>query len=352
MKRAPRHRRLLRILLLSGMLATALCLTGFHLFRQSVNRPWGTPGTVTVDIPPGTSVKGIAQRLQSEGIISSAVLFRVHHALQRPRPPLKSGEYAFQLPMRMDTVYRLLQEGRVVLHRLTLTEGLNIWESIDEMHRQLQIPRSELEQAVRNTGRIRDLDPKAEDLEGYLFPDTYQVARSMNASAIVDMLVEHFREHFTDTFRWKARELGLSIREAVTLASLIEKETALREERFLISSVFHNRLKTGMSLGCDPTVIYALLRDGLWQGKLGWKDLKYPSPYNTRVSRGLPPGPICSPGMASLEAALNPESSEYLCFVAKDNRSHHFSRTLNEHNRAVKKFIIDRPDRSGKAISP
>jgi UPF0755 protein len=123
---------------------------------------------------------------------------------------------------------------------------------------------------------------------------------------------------------------------------LIEKETSSREERFLISSVFHNRLRRGMALDCDPTIIYALKRDNCYNGKLGWKELKYDSPYNTRLHRGLPPGPICSPGFDSLEAALYPENTHYLFFVAKDATSHYFSETLAEHNRAVKKYILNR----------
>jgi UPF0755 protein len=147
---------------------------------------------------------------------------------------------------------------------------------------------------------------------------------------------------FSNSMKWRAQELNLSIREVVTLASLIEKETSSREERFLISSVFHNRLRRGMGMDCDPTIIYALKRDNLYDGKLGWKDLKYDSPYNTRLYRGLPPGPICSPGFDSLEAALYPENTKYLFFVAKDSRSHYFSETLAEHNRAVRKYIINR----------
>jgi UPF0755 protein len=134
------------------------------------------------------------------------------------------------------------------------------------------------------------------------------------------------------------------VRQAVILASLIEKETANRDERFLVSSVFHNRLRKGMLLDCDSTIIYALKKSGVYDGDLRWKDLKEDSPYNTRKRRGLPPGPIASPGYASLEAALYPESSEFLYFVAKDSGSHHFSRNLDEHNRAVRKYIIQGGD--------
>jgi len=135
-------------------------------------------------------------------------------------------------------------------------------------------------------------------------------------------------------------ELDMSIREILTLASLIEKETSSREERFLISSVFHNRLRIGMPLGCDPTIIYALKKEGKWDGDIRWKDLKMDSPYNTRIHRGLPPGPICSPGIHSIEAALFPENTTYLYFVAKDSKTHYFSKNLKEHNWAVHKYIL------------
>jgi len=189
---------------------------------------------------------------------------------------------------------------------------------------------------------IQDLDPNAPDLEGYLFPDTYMVHKGITAEDMVKLMVSKFRDHFSHSMKWRAEELRLSIREVVTLASLIEKETASREERFLISSVFHNRLRIGMPMGCDPTIIYALKRDNLYRGKLGWDELKYDSPYNTRLHRGLPPGPICNPGFASIEAALYPENTKYLYFVAKDHRSHYFSKSLKEHNRAVRKYIINK----------
>ena len=139
--------------------------------------------------------------------------------------------------------------------------------------------------------------------------------------------------------RRRANTLNLSVREVVILASLIEKETSSRHERFLISSVFHNRLRIGMPMGCDPTIVYALKRDNLYTGKLRWKDLKYKSPYNTRIHRGLPPGPICNPGFASIEGALFPDNTKYLYFVAKDSKTHYFSKNLKEHNWAVRKYI-------------
>ena len=155
-------------------------------------------------------------------------------------------------------------------------------------------------------------------------------------------MVRRFRQNFSNTFIWRARDIGFTIRQVVIMASLIEKETAARDERFLVASVFHNRMRHKTLFDCDSTIIYALKKAGRYRGKLGWDDLKFPSPYNTRLYRGLPPGPIGNPGYASLEASLYPENTEYMFFVAKDANSHYFSKTLAEHNRAVKKYIIDK----------
>jgi len=194
--------------------------------------------------------------------------------------------------------------------------------------------------AAGNFMLIADLDPEASDLEGYLFPDTYLVGRQISPAALIETMIANFRRNFSQDLSWRAHEMGFSIRKTVILASLIEKETASRQERFTVSSVFHNRLRKKMLLDCDPTIIYGLEREGLYRGRLGWAELKHPTPYNTRLYRGLPPGPIANPGLASLEAALFPETTDYLYFVKKDATSHYFSRTLREHNAAVRKYIL------------
>lgn len=157
---------------------------------------------------------------------------------------------------------------------------------------------------------------------------------------MASLMVRRFRENFGHSFIWRARDIGFSVRQAVILASLIEKETANRDERFVISSVFHNRLRKGMLLDCDSTIVYALKKAGTYDGDIRWSDLKDDSPYNTRRHRGLPPSPIASPGHAALEAALYPENTDYLYFVAKGQGSHYFSRSLSEHNRAVRQYIL------------
>ncbi|MBN2346115.1 MAG: endolytic transglycosylase MltG, partial [Candidatus Aminicenantes bacterium] len=242
-------------------------------------------------------------------------------------------------------VIEKLEQGKAVLHKVTIKEGLWIAETARRLEESGLFPAAEFERAAANASPVRDLDPQATDLEGYLFPDTYLVRKDITAREMAALMVGRFRQNFSHRFAWRARDIGFSLRQVVILASLIEKETASRDERFLISSVFHNRLRRRMLLDCDPTIVYALKRDGRYRGKLGWDDLKYDSPYNTRLHRGLPPGPIASPGYAALEAALYPENTDYLFFVAKDGSSHHFSRTLSEHNRAVRKYILRPPQR-------
>ena len=298
--------------------------------------------TITIQVKKGASVSAVGQLLYREKIIPSYTYFKIYHRLFLKDSSIKSGEYLFDRPMTLPGVFDKLIQGKVVLYKVTVKEGLIIKEIGEVLEQSRGIKYDRFIRAAGNTELIRSLDPEADDLEGYLFPDTYHIRKGTSAEEMVQLMVKKFKDNFTNSMKWRADQLGMSIREIVTLASLIEKETAAREERFLISSVFHNRLKIGMPMGCDPTIIYALKRDGNYRGKLGWKDLKYDSPYNTRLYKGLPPGPICNPGYASIEAALFPENTKYLYFVAKDSRSHYFSRTLKEHNWAVRKYIIDK----------
>jgi UPF0755 protein len=194
--------------------------------------------------------------------------------------------------------------------------------------------------ASRNPAPIAELDPVANDLEGYLFPDTYALPRRSDAARVVASMVSRFREVLTPEVRKIAEARGLSVRQLVTLASIVEKETGRPDERPVIAAVYSNRLAIGMGLQCDPTVIYALQRAGRFDGNLRRDDLAFDSPYNTYRYRGLPPGPIAAPGRASLEAAARPAEAEYLYFVSRNDGSHEFARTLAEHNRNVQKYQV------------
>jgi UPF0755 protein len=192
---------------------------------------------------------------------------------------------------------------------------------------------------------MRDWDPDARDLEGYLFPDTYAVPRQASAERLVAAMVDRFRTTFDEGLRARAAVLKMSLRDVVALASLVEKETARADERALVSAVYHNRLRRGMPMQCDPTVIYALMLAGRWNGNIRRADLQIDSPYNTYRYPGLPPGPIAAPGRASLEAALAPADVPYLYFVSRNDGSHVFAETLAEHNRNVARWQLRRSSR-------
>jgi UPF0755 protein len=195
--------------------------------------------------------------------------------------------------------------------------------------------------AARDASLVRGFDPRASDLEGYLFPDTYRVPRRTTAHDLVAKMVARFEQVAGPEWRDRAKASGLTVRQAATLASLVEKETALPDERPLVAAVYRNRLKKGMALQCDPTVIYAVQRAGRYTGNLSRADLAFDSPYNTYRRVGLPPGPIAAPGKASLEAAAAPADVAFLYFVSRNDGSHAFAETLAEHNRNVREFQVD-----------
>ncbi|MBN2399305.1 MAG: endolytic transglycosylase MltG [Candidatus Aminicenantes bacterium] len=343
MKRHTRKRQWKRFFLFLLFLTLAVAVWFGYRFYQKVLHPYqGYANRAVVRIDSGMPVSAIGRRLHEQGVIVSADYFTRYYRMFFAGKKLKAGEYLFDGPLTMRQVIEKLEQGKAILYKVTVKEGLWIGETARNFEAAGLFPASEFFKASRNVSLVRDLDPDADDLEGYLFPDTYLVRKDIQAREMVALMVNRFRQNFSNTFAWRARDIGFSVRQTVILASLIEKETANRDERFLVSSVFHNRLRKNMLLDCDSTIIYALKKAGVYDGDLRWTDLKSESSYNTRRFRGLPPGPIGNPGHASLEAALYPENSDYMFFVAKDANSHYFSKTLAEHNRAVKKFIIDK----------
>lgn len=284
-----------------------------------------------LDIPRGVRTRQIAVQLQDAGIIRSQWTFLALHSLH-PRDTLKAGEYAFEEPASPFQVLRKLVRGDVSYEEVTIPEGFNRFEIADVVAAHGFSTREEFLRATEDTAALAGLDPKARDLEGYLFPDSYQFPRHARPAEIIQTMVDRFR-----TVR---AELHLDsdprpIHEIVTLASLVEKETGARDERPLIAGIFYNRLQHGIALQCDPTVVYAQILENREVGTLRKSDLKFRSPYNTYLNRGLPPGPIANPGKASLFAVKNPSESEYLYFVASGVGGHTFSKTLAEHNVAV-----------------
>ena len=272
--------------------------------------------------------------LEREGLVRHWALFLGYLKLAKPRSPLQAGEYRFAEPLSIIQVADKLIRGLIYYHEFTVPEGYSLFE-IGALLEQKGFARAaDLLAAAGRADLVADLSQSARNLEGFLFPDTYRLARGTTADEIARLMVRRFREVYA-AFQPLLSQSPLNLHQVVTLASLIEKETSVDAERELISAVFQNRLKKGMLLQCDPTVIYAAQLKGNYRGTIFQSDLESNSPYNTYRHPGLPPGPIANPGKRSLEAALRPAQSDYLYFVADNRGGHVFSRTLAEHQRAV-----------------
>ncbi len=293
-----------------------------------------------VVIAPGTSAAGIRRVLVDAGIIRDEVTFGAALWWTGRARALQAGEYRFDRPLAAVDVVERLARGDVYTRRLTFPEGLTIPEMAAIYESREFGAAARFIEAATNPSLIRAVDPQAVDLEGYLFPETYTLPRAFPASRLVAMMVDRFLETYTDQWRRAAEEQGLTVHQVVTLASLVEKETGMPEERPMVAAVYRNRLKIGMRLQADPTVVYALRQAGRYTGNIRRDDLALDSPYNTYRYAGLPPGPIAAPGAASLEAVLMSADVSYLYFVSRNNGSHAFARTLAEHNRNVREFQI------------
>ncbi len=286
----------------------------------------------TIDIPEGASFRLVSDLLANEGLITNRIYFGLLARWAQKDKKVKSGEYALHTGMRPMELLDRLVEGRVLLRRVVAPEGATSYE-IGEILDKTGLVASDLfYEVVHNPVLLDEFGLEGESLEGYLFPDTYHFAKRTPTIEIVKQMVTKFKTVYDESFQRRADDLGMTQNQVVTLASIIEKETAHPSERTLISAVFHNRLKRNMPLQSDPTVIFAI-KD--FNGNLTRKDLSTPSPYNTYLIKGLPPGPIANPGREALYAVLYPEEVDYLYFVSKNNGTHHFSRTLSEHNAAV-----------------
>ena len=296
------------------------------------------PRPVLVEVEKGQGVKAIAETLKREGVLTKMTPFLWRYRAFYGGRNLKAGQYQLQAPSVPRAVIETLIQGRVYLRPVTVIEGLTGREIFPVFIGEGFGTLNGFEEAFKAADLIGLWDPNAPDLEGYLFPETYRLPKGIKAAEITGKMVDQFKFVFTERLRRRTAELGWTVRDAVTLASLIEKETGRAEEKTLVSSVFHNRLRLGMKLDCDPTIIYPLKLAGTYEGRLRSKDLKLDSPYNTYRYPGLPPGPICNPGRDSIEAALFPAATDFLFFVSRNDGSHQFSRTLREHSQAVNRF--------------
>jgi UPF0755 protein len=330
-----------RLFLFLALLLILVAAAGFWFYR-SLEQPYRgfTEAEVFVEIPPGSSTATMARRLADAGVVPNTVAFRAAVWVRKAGRRLQAGESRFDRPATPMEVVDRIARGDVFLRSITFREGLTIRQMAALYEEKGFGPAGDFVKAASRPDRIRGLDPEAPDLEGYLFPNTYALPRRATAETLVDRMVAEFEKVLSPELRAQATARGLSMRELVTLASIVEKETGAAQERPLVSAVYTNRLRIGMGLQCDPTVIYALERAGRYDGNIRRADLSIDSPYNTYRYPGLPPGPIAAPGRASLEAAANPASVPYLYFVSRNDGSHVFASTLDEHNRNVRQFQI------------
>ncbi len=318
------------------LVCTITTLAGFMYIKHFADTSLTSRDTTRlITISRGSVLKQISDTLYRNHLISNDLLFQVFVRLQKKAGVIKAGEYELSAAMSPAYILDMLSRGKVKRHRVTLPEGF----TVAEVARQLELAglgdRADFMALAHDPAFCTRLGMDADTLEGYLFPDTYFFEKNTSPQFILTTMVKRFQAIFVPEWKTQATRSGLSIHQVVTLASIIEKETGNPDERPLISSVFHNRLKRNMRLQSDPTVIYGITD---FNGNLTRRDLKTPTPYNTYVIKGLPPGPIANPGRQAMEAALFPADSRFYFFVSKNDTTHHFSATLREHNRAVGKY--------------
>jgi UPF0755 protein len=324
--------RILLLLLVVGLVG--------YLYLEREMHGFHTPSSTTpLEITPGMSARDVLKLLRERGVIADERLTMVYLVLSRNRTTLRAGEYLFDRPVTTHEVIDTLVKGTVYLHRFTVPEGLTVSEVASKWEEQGFGKAEEFVAAARESvDLVRDFegDITEASLEGFLFPETYFFAVRTTPRRAIEAMVGRFRAVLAELeTRIPSETWPLNLRDTMVLASLVEAEAAVDEERELIASVFVNRLKRRILLQCDPTVIYALEKANRYQGRLTRADLKFNSPYNTYRYPGLPPGPIANPGMRSLEAVMRPASTRYLYFVRTTGGRHTFSENLAAHNRAV-----------------
>jgi len=326
------------LILISALLAFFLCAFVVLYIGYFLISPAGVDEKEEVFIvKKGAGLRAVATELEERRLIRSRHLFMVWAILRGGTRDIKAGEYTLSQSLPPVRIFHILASGAVKTYPVTIPEGLTAEQIADILAKKNLIDKGEFMSLVGDKTLVASYHIDGPSLEGYLYPDTYLISRDMGAKGLVDLMVNRFWHVYNSLIRdQKSSAGGLSqLREVVTLASIVEKETGLAEERPIIASVFLNRLKKRMRLESDPTVIYGL-KD--FDGNLKREDLRTPSPYNTYIHHGLPPGPIANPGREALSAVIDPVKTDYLYFVSKNDGSHYFSTTLKEHNRAVARF--------------
>ena len=295
----------------------------------------GPSGNARVTVPSGASLRLAADSLEAAGVIGSAKLFSVYAKVTGRDRSIKAGTYILDRRASWDEIVDALVAGKGIVLTLTIPEGWDIRTIVPAISRVMKVPAAALDSAVRDTALRRRLNVPTPTLEGYLFPETYLLPESSDALPIVRRLVAEFERRWKPEWNAQLEKLGMTRHQVMTLASIVEKEARVATERPTIAAVYHNRLKIGMMLQADPTVLYAL---GRHENRVLYRHLEVASPYNTYRNVGLPPGPIASPGTASIEAALFPADVPYLYFVAHPDGHHEFRTTVHEHNEAVRQM--------------
>lgn len=293
-----------------------------------------------VVIERGTSPNKILKELEEKGIISNDALFKMYLLLKHASGKIRAGEYHFPPRLMPSEVMDLLLKGDFAKRRVMIPEGWNTRDIAKYLGELKLVDPDLLLKKCSDPVFIQSLGFSTTSLEGYLFPDTYEIYKPKDEEEVLKKFVDRFREIYSKEFETKAKERGLTQEQVVIIASIVEKETGHPDERPLIASVFFNRLKIDMPLASDPTIIYGIPN---FNGNITREDLNRPSPYNSYVNRGLPPTAIANPGEASLKAVLYPAESEYLYFVSKNDGTHHFSKTEEEHKEAVRRYQLNRP---------
>ena len=318
-----------------GVTLAVLAATLLSAFLLFDTHPTGSWEGKLVLVPKGSPLPEVAEILRKGKILPHPLAFRALVLLSFSGRRLHYGEYAFPTPPSAFEAWRRLVDGDVLQYKVTVPPGANLYDVAGSVDEKNLVTAAAFLATAASPAVLRRLEIPAESAEGYLFPDSYIFVKPITPEEILEVMVRQFRRKIPPDAEIRAREGGLSLHQVVTIASIIEKETGVEEEKPIVSAVIRRRLALGMPLQMDPTVIYGVKR---FDGKVTRKDLRTAGPYNTYLNRGLPPGPIANPGLAALAAALNPSKAEYLYFVSRNDGSHTFSRTLPEHNRAVEQF--------------
>ena len=338
--------RILRYALTALIILSLAGITSLYIIFDS--RPGKTDNELAqIIIRDGSSLSSIAQQLYEADIISSPESFKVAAKLLNRTRAIYPGAYSIQKGLSNTEAIEALAHAKAIEISVTIPEGLRSDEIIGLLSRQLNLDSLKMMDLLTDSTLLSIAGHGFSHLEGTLFPETYRFLENSDEFMVLEKMVRHFKDSIQPEMLEKANSMGFDLQRLITFASLVEKETAREDERRLVSSVYHNRIQKNMLLGCDPTVIYMLVRRGEWNGNLQRKHFSINDPYNSYLKRGLPPGPIANPGLASINAALNPETTDFLYFVGKNDGTgaHDFSKTLREHNNKVNRYQRRRSNR-------